>query len=172
MTYRPAADSDLAAIASLMNRAYRNGDAASWTSESAYLAGDRTSETLLREDLAIAPQATLLKWQGKEGVIVGCVRLEPLGNATWYLGSLAVDPDHQGASLGRTLLAAAEDCVRERGGHHVRLTVINVRQPMIAWYRRRGYRETGETESFPYGDDRFGRPLRDDLCFVVLHKTL
>ncbi len=25
---------------------------------------------------------------------------------------------------------------------------------------------------FPYGDDRFGAPLRDDLCFVVLEKDL
>ncbi|CAN5257943.1 GNAT family N-acetyltransferase [soil metagenome] len=30
----------------------------------------------------------------------------------------------------------------------------------------------GETEPFPYGDERFGTPLRDDLCFVVVEKTL
>ncbi len=31
---------------------------------------------------------------------------------------------------------------------------------------------TGETIPFPYGDNRFGTPLRDDLAFVVLEKTL
>ncbi len=172
MTYRPATDGDLAAIADLMNRAYRDTSAASWSSERAYLAGDRTNEALLREDLAAAPHAALLKWQAEGTAIVGCVRLEPLDDGIWYLGSLAVDPNAQGDGLGRILLAAAEDWVRENGGRHVRLTVINVRQPMIAWYRRRGYSKTGETEPFPYGDDRFGRPLRDDLCFVVLQKAL
>jgi hypothetical protein len=34
------------------------------------------------------------------------------------------------------------------------------------------YRLTGETEPFPYGDERFGKPLRDDLHFVVLEKEI
>jgi hypothetical protein len=32
--------------------------------------------------------------------------------------------------------------------------------------------KTGETEPFPYGDDRFDAPLRDDLSFLVLEKKL
>ena len=52
------------------------------------------------------------------------------------------------------------------------MSVINVREALIAWYLRRGYHKTGETRPFPYGDDRFGTPLRDDLGFVVLEKNL
>ncbi len=52
------------------------------------------------------------------------------------------------------------------------MTVVNVREVLIAWYLRRGYHKTGETNPFPYGDDRFGKPLRDDLNFVVLEKNL
>jgi hypothetical protein len=52
------------------------------------------------------------------------------------------------------------------------MTVLNVRDALIAWYVRRGYAMTGETQAFPYGDERFGRPLRDDLSFVVLWKAL
>jgi hypothetical protein len=48
----------------------------------------------------------------------------------------------------------------------------DVRDALIAWYLRRGYHKTGETEPFPYGDDRFGAPLRDDLSFLVLDKDL
>ena len=70
------------------------------------------------------------------------------------------------------MLSAAEQWVRERGATRVRMTVVNVRDSLIAWYVRRGYHRTGKTETFPYGDDRFGRPLRDDLCFVVLEKHL
>jgi hypothetical protein len=52
------------------------------------------------------------------------------------------------------------------------MSVVNVRDALIAWYVRRGYHKTGETEPFPYGDDRFGAPLRDDLSFLVLAKDL
>jgi hypothetical protein len=52
------------------------------------------------------------------------------------------------------------------------MTVLAVRETLISWYQRRGYRETGVTEAFPYGDERFGRPLRSDLYFVVLEKEL
>lgn len=50
------------------------------------------------------------------------------------------------------------------------MTVVNVRDTLIAWYVRRGYRLTGEREPFPYGDNRFGTPLRQDLHFEVLEK--
>ena len=74
--------------------------------------------------------------------------------------------------LGRTLLSKAEDYVREQGAACVQMTVIALRHGLIAWYERRGYRRTGKSEPFPYGDERVGVPLRDDLHFVVLEKFL
>jgi hypothetical protein len=50
--------------------------------------------------------------------------------------------------------------------------VVHLRDTLIAWYQRRGYLLTGETEPFPYHDQRFGWPLRDDLHFVVLEKEI
>jgi len=50
------------------------------------------------------------------------------------------------------------------------MTVIEQRDELIAWYERRGYRRTGRTAPFPYGDVRFGEPKRADLRFVVLRK--
>ena len=47
------------------------------------------------------------------------------------------------------------------------MTVVHIRDTLIAWYQRRGYVLTGETLPFPYGD-----PPRDDLSFVVLEKAL
>jgi hypothetical protein len=69
-------------------------------------------------------------------------------------------------------VSSAKRWVRERGARRVRMTVVNVRDTLIAWYARRGYELTGETTPFPYGDDRFGVPQRDNLCFVVLEKNL
>jgi len=50
--------------------------------------------------------------------------------------------------------------------------VIRQRDELIAWYERRGYRRTGRTEPFPYGDERAGIPKQDDLEFVVMEKEL
>jgi ribosomal protein S18 acetylase RimI-like enzyme len=172
--YLPVADNDIPVIAKLMNRAYRGAENSSgWTSEEAFLLGNRTTEDLLRVDINEKPSASLLKWQDDpvEG-IAGCVWLEPLNENTWYLGSLAIEPRRQNGGLGRTMLAAAEAWLHERGAKRVRMTVINVREALIAWYLRRGYSKTGATEPFPYGDDRFGKPLREDLCFVVLEKSI
>ncbi len=169
--FLPATDADVPHIAELMNQAYRG--ATSWTTEQAFIAGDRTTQAFLREDMAASPAATMLKWvDGDDPTPRGCVWLEPLDDATWYLGSLCVAPCQQNSGQGRTLLAAAESWASERGAARVRMTVINVRDTLIAWYLRRGYVATGQTTPFPYGNDRVGTPLRGDLAFVVLEKTL
>lgn len=169
---RPACDHELPAVVSLLNRAYRGAEGeASWNSEAGYIDGDRTNEPLLRQELADSPDGRLLV-SAPNGVVRACVWLEPLGQGVWYLGSLAVDPRMQSAGLGRRLLNTAEGWVRNRGGRAIRMTVVNVRDTLIAWYARRGYAPTGETEPFPYSDPRFGVPRRSDLSFVVLMKRL
>ncbi|MFD9261774.1 GNAT family N-acetyltransferase, partial [Streptomyces sp. NPDC059538] len=75
--------------------------------------------------------------------------------------------------LGKEILAEAERRARENwGAKEMRMTVVNVREELIAYYVRRGYRRTGELSPFPYGDARFGVPLRDDLAFELLVKSL
>ncbi|HLZ76523.1 GNAT family N-acetyltransferase [Phenylobacterium sp.] len=170
---RRAGDADIEEIAELTNWAYRGtGEVASWTVES-YLEGLRTTPETLRADIAANPDARLLTWRGEAGELLGHFWLEPPADgATWYLGLLSVRPDRQDQKLGRRLLAAGEDFARARGATRLQMTVINVRDTLIAWYQRRGYALTGEVRPFPYGDDRFGRPRRDDLSFVVLEKAL
>ena len=172
--YRPVDDVEVPAVVALINRAYRGaGASAGWSTEAGYIAGDRTTNDLLRADLAAKPAASLLKWvDERTDQVRGCVWLEPLGDDAWYLGSLAIDPAQQNGGLGRAMLAAAEHWLQARGALRVRIQVVNVRETLIAWYVRRGYRLTGETQPFPYDDDRFGTPLRDDLRFVLLEKSL
>ena len=77
-----------------------------------------------------------------------------------------------GATDRRVELAEAERRVAERGCTRMRMTVLSARADLIAFYQRRGYATTGETQPFPYGDERFGTPKRDDLTFVELVKPL
>ena len=169
---RPATAGDHEDIVALTNWAYRGtGPQSSWTVES-YLQGERITAEALRADLAAAPDAQLLVWRAAAGELLGHVWLEPMEDGAWYLGLLSVRPDRQDRKLGRSLLAGAEAFARARGARRIRLTVINVRDTLIAWYERRGYGLTGEVRPFPYGDDRFGRPQRDDLSFVVLERAI
>ena len=173
LLYR-AVEADYAAIVDLANSAYRgSGSTESWNIETGIIDGQRLNESLLREDLAAKPGAQLLVYRDDpDGALLGTVLLEEQKEGVWYLGLLTIRPALQNRQLGRGLLAAAEDFAKERGGRRIRMTVVNVRDALIAWYQRRGYRSTGETEPFPYGDERFGRPLRGDLHFVVLEKDI
>jgi ribosomal protein S18 acetylase RimI-like enzyme len=169
----PVSTAELPDIVRLVNAAYRgDGAKAGWTHEADYIAGQRIDLATLTEDLQTVG-ARVLAWRdAPDGELLGCVWLEPAGEEAWYLGMLTVRPDQQDRGLGRLVLEAAERHAAERGARRIGMTVVGVRDSLIAWYRRRGYVLTGEREPFPYGDARFGEPLRDDLDFVLLEKTL
>ena len=165
-----ATEKDIPAIVALMNGAFRGKDAErGWSTEAGYITGDRTSEALIREEIA-AGATFLLAHDPDTGQLQGCVSLKPLSPQTWYLGSLTVKPALQNSGFGRLLLNAAEQYASEHGAGTIEITVVNIRGTLIAWYERRGYRRTGELRPFPYGDHRFGIPQRDDLEFVVFQK--
>jgi ribosomal protein S18 acetylase RimI-like enzyme len=174
MLIRPALGDELAAISDLVNSAYRGESSrAGWTTEADYLGGQRTDPDTLRADLAAAPDAAILTVRDEAGgPILGVVWVEPAADDLWYVGMVTVSPTLQDRGLGRTLLEAAEAHAAERGARRIEMTVVNIRDTLIAWYERRGYLRTGETRPFPYDDEQFGVPLRHDLTFVVLEKAL
>jgi len=173
MALTPAHTHDLAEAAALINSAYRGDSArAGWTHEADYLTGTRIDEEDLIGDLARKPAARLLVWRDQpDGPILGCVWLEPEAKGLWYLGMLTVRPNLQDRKLGRTILEGAESYAKTRGARAVRMTVISIRDTLITWYARRGYRATGERQPFPYSKG-FGNALRRDLEFVLLEKPL
>lgn len=174
MTLEHAMEADYPAIIDLVNAAYRGtGAVESWNIETGIIEGTRLTDSLLRQDLAAKPHAHFLVHRDTASrAIIGTVWLEPVDNDNWYLGLFTIDPGLQKQHLGRALLTAAEDFARARGANCIRMGVLSVRGALIAWYQRRGYQLTGRTEPYPYGDNRFGTPLRDDLEFVILEKRL
>jgi ribosomal protein S18 acetylase RimI-like enzyme len=174
MDLTPAKPEELTAVAALVNSAYRGeGSRAGWTTETDYIGGQRTDAETLRADLAGNPNARLLVLRDAPGgPLLGCVWLEPAEPGVWYLGMLTVRPDLQDRQLGRSLLAEAECVAAMLGAQRIQMTVVSVRDTLIAWYERRGYALTGERRPFPYDEPLFGEPKLPDLEFVVLEKAL
>ncbi|WP_329298271.1 GNAT family N-acetyltransferase [Streptomyces sp. NBC_00659] len=171
LTFRDAVDSDVDALVALIQSAYR-GDSSrvGWTTEADILAGQRTDAEGIRA-VVEAPDSRLLTVE-RDSALVACCQLEHRGDHA-YFGMFAVSPALQGGGLGKVIIAEAERTVREVwGATEMHMTVISVREDLIAWYERRGYGRTGQMTPFPYGDERFGVPQRDDLRFELLVKPL
>lgn len=169
LRFRPATPADVDAIVALVESAYR-GDAsrAGWTTEADLLDGRRTGADDVRA--CIDREHSVLLLAERDGELVGCAHVAQ-EDGGGYFGMFSVRPTLQGAGLGKALLAEAERLVFDTWQLPVmRMTVIDVRDELIAFYERRGYRRTGVRKPFPYGDERFGVPRRDDLRFEVLEK--
>jgi predicted N-acetyltransferase YhbS len=84
---------------------------------------------------------------GDNDAVTGCVYVELKGERA-YLGLLSVDPTSQQAGIGSAIMKAAEDHCAKAGCRFMDLRIVNLRTENHAFYRRRGYLETG-TEPFP-----------------------
>jgi ribosomal protein S18 acetylase RimI-like enzyme len=172
LTIRDAVPSDIPALHALIESAYRGEvSRAGWTTEADLLGGQRTDPDDLADIIAAPKQGLLTAWRGDD--LVGCILIADRGEGTGYFGMLSVSPTLQGGGVGRRLIEAAHATMAERfGATRVRISVFPMRDTLIAWYERLGYSATGETLPFPYGNPRFGLPLRDDLYFIVMECAL
>jgi ribosomal protein S18 acetylase RimI-like enzyme len=168
---RSAEERDIPAIVALVTSAYRGESSrAGWTTEADLLDGNRIDPELLRADM-LRPRSRVLLLDA-ECRLIACAHVAEEDGAG-YFGMFAVAPSAQGGGIGNRVLAEAERIAREDWGlERMRMTVIDLRSELIAWYQRRGYHRTGIFKPFPYGDARFGIPKRNDLRFEVLEKPL
>ena len=185
LVFRFARSADVPAIVDLVESAYRGESSREgWTTEADLLDGQRTDTEAISAVVAGPGSVMLLAEAG--GRLVGCCQLQqrrppPTSSALpaspftggAYFGMFAVRPGSQGQGWGGQILAEAERLAREEwsAGTMV-MSVLAQRPDLVAWYERRGYRRTGETTPFPYGNERFGVPKRPDLSFAIMAKSL
>ena len=172
-TYRFAAVEDVPAIVDLVQSAYRGERSrVGWTTEADLIDGQRIDGSMVTELLAKPDTYVLLAETDR---IIGCCELTMHAThpGTAYFGMFAVAPTEQSSGFGRGLMEETEvAAVQVLGATAMELVTIHLRTDVIAMYQRRGFVLTGATYPFPYGDERFGRPLRDDLHLIELRKEL
>lgn len=172
LLFRPASAADLSALTDLVNCAYR-GDSSrqGWTTEADLLDGQRTDLASLNQVL-LSPGHTLLLALDASGHLQGCVHTILETDLTLYFGMLTVRPGSQAQGIGRQLLIHLEELARAAGCIRLRMTVIQLRSELIAWYQRRGFRATGRVLPFPMGDARFGVARVGHLELVEFEKVM
>lgn len=166
MIIRPATLADLPALHPVIERAYRGETARQgWTHEAdLIIEGERTDLATLTAIVEDPQSRLLIAIDGDTPI--GCVHVHYRGEGLAYLGLLCVDPTLQSAGLGKQLVQAAEDTARDAfGATAMEMTVIDRRAELIAFYRRRGYAESGEKRDFPIA-------LDPPLFMTVLVKPL
>ena len=160
---------DVSFLNLLINSAYRGESSKKgWTTEANILEGLRTTEEELTETVR-NPKKTILKYTENQQII-GCVLLVEKEQQL-YLGMLTVSPELQNSGVGKKLLQQAEVYAKNVGLPKIVMTVISVRDELIAWYKRNGYEDTGEREPFPASDVHI--PIAaEPLEFIVMEKRI
>ncbi len=164
-----AREKDIEELVDLINSAYRGESSkAGWTTEADILGGIRIDEKGIR-DIMDDPKAGLHTFRHPALGLVACVYLKEASDHL-YLGMLTVRPTLQAGGIGKFILQYAENLAVEKGKGAIRMTVINTRTELIAWYNRHGYLPTGETE--PWIDGEHVGERKADIYFLELEKEL
>lgn len=173
LTYQVASADNVPAILSLVRSAYR-GDAsrAGWTTEADLVMDERIDATGVLAKIN-EPNSAILLAHDDAGGLAACCELLKRDAETAYFGLFAVDPLRQAGGIGRQVLTEAEAYAKKVFGvAKLDMSVIWLREELISWYIRRGYKKTEERRPFPYDQLVNGKALRDDLYFSVLVKDL
>jgi ribosomal protein S18 acetylase RimI-like enzyme len=170
--FRSALQTDAPTIVALVNSAYRGDSSrAGWTTEADILGGQRTDAEEIAQLIAEAGSEFMLCLRDDE--LVGSVHLLRQDAHTAYLGMLVIKPGLQGQGLGSRLMDKAERFLKNKWGvSSLQMQVITLREELIAFYERRGFKRTGELKPFPSNEPRFGLPKVTGLKFELLAKVL
>ena len=128
--------SDAEVITALINRAFR-------IAEEFFIDGDRITLENVRDFF----ETGKFLLGESDGIAAACVYVELRDNRA-YLGLLSVDPARQHSGLGSLLMDAAEEYCRGLACRFMDINVVNLREELFGFYRKRGYIETG-TSPFP-----------------------
>jgi len=160
---------DIPALTTLINSAYRGETSKKgWTTEAHLLEGKRTDEQEMT-DIFVDSKNTILKYTENDKIIGSVLLVEK--EHQLYLGMLTVLPELQNSGIGKKMLAEAETHAKTLGLSSIVISVISVREELIAWYKRHGYVDTGEREAFPESEIHI--PISNEpLEFVFLEKKL
>ncbi len=82
----------------------------------------------------------------------------------------SVSPQKQGAGIGKKILLVSEEYAKYLSCTIIYMSVISLRIELINWYKRYGYKDTGERKPF-VEDSLTGKHLQP-LEFMIMEKVI
>lgn len=156
--FKIALPEDSHQISELVNSAYRGEySKQGWTTEADYIDGTRTTPELILTMLK-TPKAQIELAFDETNNLIGCVYINRENSKRLYFGMLTTSPLYQGKGLGKEMISHIESIAIKESFNEIKMTVLNVRPELIAFYERRGFKATGEFEKFPDNDPAYGIP--------------
>jgi N-acetylglutamate synthase-like GNAT family acetyltransferase len=101
-----------------------------------------------------------------DDLVIGCVCIAPTNNTSIYFGMLSVNPKYQGFGLGIGMIHTVEKIAKDYGYEYTELWVVNLRNDLIPWYTKQGYKEVG---SGPW-PEHLKNELKQPAHFIKMHK--
>ncbi|OCL83528.1 GNAT family N-acetyltransferase [Arcobacter porcinus] len=154
----------------IINIAYRKISASGWTGESHLLSGIRVNEAMLEEMLEDENIRTFLAKKDDKVLATIQVKKEDLN---LVIGLFAVDTDMQSSGIGKKLLEFAENRAKDifKDCKKFIMEVISSRTELIAYYNRRGYKNTDVYLEFPKSD-LWAPTTKEEIKLLVLEKEI
>lgn len=153
----------------IVNEAYAVGEAGLWLEGTARIEPGEIAEAIRSGGMLTAT---------RDGRLVGCAYVRPLGAGTADLGLISAAPDQWGSGVGRELVRSAEELTRSRGVTTMQLELLvpkgwvhPQKDRLRGWYTRLGYRVV---RSAPF--EEVAAPRASQLAapceFLIFHKPL
>ncbi len=165
---------DAESVTQLINLSYRGETSRKgWTTEADILDGLRTTTAHVAKVINRPDAFFLMGVLNDEIVATICCEHQIIaGKPTAHFGMIAVKPALQNKGYGKDLINAAEAIVQREWrvtGFH--MTVISLREELIEFYQRLGYKRTGELKDFPVAPDLW-QPKVKGLALEYLAKLV
>jgi GNAT superfamily N-acetyltransferase len=156
-------------LSDLINEVYDDAESGMWKRKGTR-ANPAEVERLLRAQALILTEI--------DGVLVGSVNVNLMGDGVGEFGMLVADFNHRGKRIGSALVDRAENWARDRACHTMRLELLTPRnwthpskEFLKKWYSRIGYKPQA-AESFEILHPELVPELATECDFTVWHKSL
>lgn len=167
---RLATKKDIEKIVKLVESVYRGESSKSgWTTEADLVDGQRTDAKMILEMMSEVGNEFYVI-DANEFSLAASVHLKKEADHG-YIGMVSVGTEFQNQKLGKKLLQFCEEKIANWGFKKAKITVLNVREELIAWYVRFGYHRSGQGVDFPK-DPRYGIPKVQNLKLIELEKII
>lgn len=175
LAYRRATVGDAPRLCELMEHAFTTNDSRpDWTGDAEIASHFRMKLENMVKGLEMEDVVTfaISDATDEKGYIIASVNLQLQGENkdVARISSIIVQDEYQRGGIGSQILAYAEDYSKKTWSvDKFSLDALSSRTALLAWYKRKGYRETGETRPFPRKMFHMCT-IPDDLCFIQMIK--